>query len=358
MQLKFVYVLTCPQNCYYIEWALLSLYSLRRLHRNAYTVLVTDNDTNSILVGKRSEILRYVSEKVVISDFPFDMSSKLKSRFLKTSVREYLSGDFLFIDCDTLICKPLNDIEDLSGIHACKNCHLSIHEYSTQMYDKLNKDASVVGWDISKEDIYYSSGVMFVQDTPVAYELYKSWHNHWLKALNSDIYQDQLTLALANIDCNYTIQLLPDTYNCVVFTQNSFVREAHILHISSYENTCYLYTDKVLEYVKNNGCDDSWVKWIIEHPYGTILPFDYEIYHSSIHQKVEWINEIAEHMRRYAEHIDDFFVDFPMKSHIKKIVITCYRMKLYKLGSFMWLLWKQIHIITKKRKLNDNILRK
>ena len=93
MKTKFVYVLTCAPEARYVEWALISLYSLKRIHPNAYTVLIVDDITNEILVGERAEILEFVSEKLVAYDCPQGMSLNERSRFLKTSVRQRVEGD-------------------------------------------------------------------------------------------------------------------------------------------------------------------------------------------------------------------------------------------------------------------------
>ena len=43
---------TCAPERQYIEWALISLCSLRRIHPDAYTVLMVDDLTNELLVGE------------------------------------------------------------------------------------------------------------------------------------------------------------------------------------------------------------------------------------------------------------------------------------------------------------------
>ena len=69
MQTKLVYVLTCASEKHYIEQALIAVFSARHWNPEACIVLLVDDKTDALLVGKRSEILDYVSEKIVV---PFE----------------------------------------------------------------------------------------------------------------------------------------------------------------------------------------------------------------------------------------------------------------------------------------------
>ena len=107
MKTKLVYVLTCAPEGNYIEQALMSVWSARHWNPDAHIVLITDNLTDQLFVGKRAEILDYISEKIVVPFEDDSLSMVYRSRWLKTSVRQLIKGDFLFIDCDTIVCKSL-----------------------------------------------------------------------------------------------------------------------------------------------------------------------------------------------------------------------------------------------------------
>ena len=64
MVTKLVYVLTCSPEKHYIEQALIAVFSARHWNPDAYIVLLVDDKTDALLVGKRSELLDYVSEKI------------------------------------------------------------------------------------------------------------------------------------------------------------------------------------------------------------------------------------------------------------------------------------------------------
>ena len=62
MQTKLVYVLTCAPEATYIEQALISIWSARYHNPDAHIVLLVDDLTNQLLVGKRAEVLEYITE--------------------------------------------------------------------------------------------------------------------------------------------------------------------------------------------------------------------------------------------------------------------------------------------------------
>ena len=113
MKTKIVYVVISDEDDYYLEQALVSVYSVRLYNPNSQILLLIDSETNATIVGKREAILQYVSQKIVI-DVPKQYSKMQKSRFLKTTLRQYIEGDFLFIDSDTIITGDLSDIDDIS----------------------------------------------------------------------------------------------------------------------------------------------------------------------------------------------------------------------------------------------------
>ena len=99
MKTKIIYVLVSNENDCYLEQALVSIYSLRLYNPDANLLLLVDEETSRTLEnGIRKLILNYVS-KLVIVDVPFHYSKQQKSRYIKTSLRSQVIGDFLFIDC-------------------------------------------------------------------------------------------------------------------------------------------------------------------------------------------------------------------------------------------------------------------
>jgi len=104
--MKYVYVLTSSDTDYYYEQFLLSLASMRLYNPDAEVIALIDEKTKQNLTGKRSGYEKFVSETKIIN-VPDIYSQKEASRWIKTTIPHYVSGEFFFIDCDTIISKTL-----------------------------------------------------------------------------------------------------------------------------------------------------------------------------------------------------------------------------------------------------------
>ena len=112
MKTKIVYVLISSENDLYLEQAWLSLYSLRLHNPTTHVSVLVDESTQSSLVGKREGFKKLPTEIIVI-DTPKDYTPVQRSRYIKTTARKYISGDFLFIDTDTIITDRLDELDSL-----------------------------------------------------------------------------------------------------------------------------------------------------------------------------------------------------------------------------------------------------
>ena len=256
MQTKLVYVLTCEEEDTYIEQALISIYSARYHNPSAYIVLLVDDLTDKLLIGKRAEVLEYISEKLVF-DLPIAMKMLERSRWLKTQVRLLIKGDFLFIDTDTIITHTLDNIDNFPNpIGAVLDSHMTLDKYSLDVYDRLKSRLNIVNVDISKEKYYFSSGVMYVKDSIITHKLYEKWFNYWFEGLSFPFIGDQPYLCKANIELNHIITELSEKWNCVMYTYPEFDLDAYILHFSPYNNRCFLFDNNCLNQIRKLGLED------------------------------------------------------------------------------------------------------
>ena len=319
MKTKLVYVLTCAPEATYIEQALMAVWSARYWNPDAHIVLMVDDKTDALLTGKRGEILNYISEKIVV---PFEndkLTPMYRSRWIKTQVRQMIEGDFLFVDSDTICQRPLGDIDDFDcEVGAVLESHLKVKDYCLGLYNSTKQETATIGIDLDKEQQYYSSGVIFVKDTKRTHQLYKLWHLYWKDGNAIGLKIDQPSLAKANREVGYVIHQIPDSYNCILFTRPVFLREAHILHIASYQNPSFLFTKQVLNYVKVNGMENEWLQKMILNPCATIMPFDYNIKHSTSKDRWKWSKELAESWKRYGREIDAEYTDLTPYMQLSK----------------------------------------
>lgn len=356
MNTKLVYVLTCAPEKYYIEQALMAVFSARYWNPDAHIVLMVDDKTDALLVGKRGEILDYISEKVVV---PFDddsLSPMYRSRWIKTSVRQLIDGDFMFVDCDTIVCKSLSKIDDFEGkVGAVWESHLLVEDFCDSLRKKALKVNAQLGVDLDEEKEYFSSGVIWVKDSEESHDLYEKWHQFWLESQAMGVPIDQPSLAKANRECGHLIGRIPDTYNCIVFTRNSFVEDAHILHITAFRNPCFLFTEKVFHRIKENGIE-NWIQKAVLHPNTTMLPFDYPIRHSSFRKRWTWVRSISTTASVLGKNMPALLDDFPMQSSFRRAVLFLFKHRCYWLGAALWMMWKGAQVRSKI--IKDNICKK
>lgn len=258
MTTKAVYVVTSQGNDYYLEQFIISAYSLRLHNPNIPIFLVTDEDTQSLINHSRQEIHQYISELIAIK-IPSHYNQMQKSRYIKTSLREYLEGDYLFIDTDTVITTSLKWIDDVKyDIGAVLDRHVPIQLHTGE--NGIRKKAALVDWNIPKDGKYFNSGIMYVRDNDFTHRLYKEWHNVWNKTLlEKGISIDQPALAKANANMGYPIVEMDGTYNCQIVENGlKYLNDAKIIHyyasnIGKWDCPYILRNDAVYETIKQFG---------------------------------------------------------------------------------------------------------
>ena len=130
MKTKIVYCIVSNDEDIYLEQAWESIYTLRRHNPEAKVILLVDKGTEATLTGKRGGIRELVTEVVAV-DTPDGYNAMRRSRYLKTNFRQFIAGDLLFIDSDTVIGGSLAPIDDIEAEIACvPDAHEALSEYS------------------------------------------------------------------------------------------------------------------------------------------------------------------------------------------------------------------------------------
>lgn len=258
MKTKIVYVVVSSDNDCYIEQTLLSVYSLRLYNPDAEVLLLVDKDTDNIIAKGRNAILKYITQKIIVN-VPNGYTQKQKSRFIKTTLRKYISGDYLFVDSDTIITANLSEIDDIPfEIAAVPDLHIEMkHIDWIQKY--LKKWSKLLNWNYCNNKYYFNSGVFYVKDTPETHNLYKMWHTAWNLSSSKGLDVDQPALAKADGMHNYIIKKLDDKWNCQITAGGlAYLIEAKIIHYFSsvieIKTHPYFFLDKkVYEEIKMSG---------------------------------------------------------------------------------------------------------
>ena len=227
--MKYVYTLTSSLADYYLEQAFVSMFSLKHHMPDAHIVLLMDEITYASCVGTRKEELRYADEVIRV---PLDASfnQKQRSRLLKTSAREFVDGDYLYIDCDTVICKPFDSLESFPfELAACLDTHCQ--DFRDNPYRGLGlRDGHRLGWPVDGETQYFNGGVFLVKDTPLAHEFYRRWQANLKDGFTKGVSMDQPSFAKTNYEMGHVVHVLDDVWNCELKHGIRFLKDARIVH--------------------------------------------------------------------------------------------------------------------------------
>ena len=261
MKTKIVYVVTSSPEDYYLEQTLLSIFSVIKHNRGVEIELVVDDKTDTTITNNRTAILKYINKKVVVK-VPEKYNKVQASRYMKTSLRKHVQGDYLFIDSDTIITESLSSIDQYNDdIMAVINEHVPISQYFDSYGKRVKKYALQEGWNCSDAIQYFNSGVMYVKDTELSRRFYSDWHATWSNNVEKyGRHFDQPPLALTNEKYGYIIKELPAIWNCQILRFGlPYLNDAKIIHyfaaMKSKNDIVYIFRDSgIYNYIKTNGC--------------------------------------------------------------------------------------------------------
>lgn len=251
MKTKVVYVLSGSENGLLFEQLYISVISLKYHTPSAWVSLVMDDKTNSLLSTLTKErISQYVNDTIVVP-FNEDHTPMWKSRWMKTNLRNLVSGDFLFIDLDTAITNDISCIdEEMSPLAMVADSHLSIgkHPFCSYIHDICRS----VDLEIDNNSFYFNSGVIYCKDEASNYVFFEKWHAYWQLYQEKGIAIDQPSLAKTNNDLK-SIVALSGEWNCQLRHGMEYFYDAKILHFLGEKQHCELGTKEYLQRVKKEG---------------------------------------------------------------------------------------------------------
>lgn len=269
MKTKIVYVCVSDDLDTYLEQTFVSIYSLRKYNPDAFVEIVVDKVTEATFIGKRAKIKELVSSITAV-DVPLEFSKRQRSRYLKTNLRNLVTGDFLYLDTDTIIQNSLDEIDDL-------NCNVA----AVREYNKIQSFTKNEGWMYSlaakagletvlDNEPYFNSGVMFVRDAPQACQLYSNWYECWGKTTEKGVDTDQTSLCWANKLSGSIIEFLDNSWNCLInFYGINYEKTAKVIHYTyELKNSRYVLSrlKGVFEDFKKTGDFSTVIEEIILNP--------------------------------------------------------------------------------------------
>jgi hypothetical protein len=302
--MNYVYVLSSSADDTYYEQLFLSIASLRLHNPYASAIVLIDRNTGNYLSGLRGGLEKHASEIKVI-DVPGEFSQKESSRWIKTSIHNYVSGSFLFIDCDTIITGMLDDDFDHSiKIGAVLDTHITMENHHLKQYFETSDRR--LGFTASfKEKKHYNGGLIYCRGDPSGKLFFDKWHELWLRGRNRGNSQDMPSLNQANYALNNIITELPGEWNCQISHNGlPYLHKAKIIHyyatsLVSFIPAYRLAAPEILASIKATGEIPAEAMKLLENPkaafetHSRIIadPAVIGVFDGSLFSKLIWLNK-------------------------------------------------------------------
>ena len=230
MKTQIVYSVISTEKDFFLEELWVSVYSLRQFHPNDRVVVMTDAPTGERI--KRRPSLDCLISEVMVIPMPEGYNNDCRAREIKTNIRNLIDGDFLFIDTDTVICQPLDEVDNLpvKNLAMVPEFHDSFKKHFC--YEFVYQDViRIFCTDCSDSQYWFNSGCMFVRDNETTRKFFADWKKNWTySAFEKNENSDQRALLKTDHDYGYIIETLPGVYNCQVAVSIQYFFDAKIVH--------------------------------------------------------------------------------------------------------------------------------
>lgn len=232
MKTKIVYVVVASKDSIYLEQAYVSVWSLKHYNPYAHVTFVMDDRTKEYWDACLYDELKSLVDDIIVKKFENSTSNHYRSRWLKTSLRALVKGDYLFIDTDTVICQPLNEIDeieaDLAMVEDLHFPNVGMHPFKDEIIKTFKTHYGAM---LNNNSIYYNSGVIYAKDSFIAYKLYDEWHKVWISSKKKNgVLFDQPPLLKVAIDHPDLIHTMNPNFNVQISASIQYLYTGKILH--------------------------------------------------------------------------------------------------------------------------------
>jgi hypothetical protein len=212
----------------YVESVAASARALKQLYPSAKITVLTDDRSFSVVTQL---LKRYRLARKVRSVGAYAGNMGARSRFVKTQVRQFIVGDFLFLDADAIPVRPFDELFQEHSGQLCAAIDRSPKEpdgnslppWAERAFERL-------GWSYPKP-FYLNGGVVLWPDTPLLRQLGKLWHENWRRFYeSSDDFADQPSFNYSIYSLGISPEILHDRYNARVALSADFAVGASIYH--------------------------------------------------------------------------------------------------------------------------------
>ena len=248
---KIVYVLVSDSADHFTEMAMLSAHCARIYSPKCSIELVVDKKTKSGLQGNRANLLNMVD---IVTEVDIEgENNAFTSRLIKTQLRKFVKGDYLYVDIDAVPVTELSSVFSLDTDLAMAHDHnvppekFIFYDYEREIFDKT-------GWPLPKR--YFNSGVMLVKDTQKVRDFFDCWHSLWQQNRKLGLHKDQPPMHEAIRQLDMKVHALGPEWNLLVGLQKGFGgKKPRVYHYSTiqFETRQDTYFHELVKKLKNSG---------------------------------------------------------------------------------------------------------
>lgn len=230
IHMKIVYVVVSEDEDIYLEQAWVSAYSLKLYNPEAYICFMVDEKTKKRIEDSCSNVLDIINELIFV-ETPVHMSQTAKSRYIKTSIRQNIKGDFLFIDTDTIITDSISEIDTFEPDIACVldlNIPFEKHLSRNKLVSDIKENYNI---DVTAEKVYFNTGVIYAKDTEKVHKFFETWHKQWKQSYEEKkIIFDQPVFLITDIAHGHIVEEMPNEFNYQILAGIRDFNSSKIIH--------------------------------------------------------------------------------------------------------------------------------
>lgn len=226
--LNVVYVLVCDAKNYFYEQFLISATSLRYRMQEVSITLLVEQCTNEYIKRVYPRVIDIVNN-IVVYEIGENYSMAARARILKTRMRELISGDFLYLDCDTVVCTSVEEITKCKHSSAVIDNHMEV-TYDINEFQGIVDRAKQFNFSVGYQNKHFNSGVLWCKDDDETREFFSLWHAVWKETYEKGVKIDQLSLNEINNRTKGILHELDGTWNCQLRYGLPYLANAKIIH--------------------------------------------------------------------------------------------------------------------------------
>lgn len=210
---QIAYALTSDGTDVFADMALVSALSARLSNPGIRLRILADEESAAALQAAQHPVLEFCDE-LLAAPAPGG-SPVLRNRWVKTQAAEWVEGDCLLLDCDTIVAGDLSAAwSHITDVGLVANHHAPDlgGQISREDLDSLRR----MGWP-TDFSFYANGGALFFRPTPAARQFFRRWHHLWQQGVTDlNRLRDQPALNAVLREGVAQVAELPQAFNCQV----------------------------------------------------------------------------------------------------------------------------------------------